>query len=144
MILLAFMQVVLREVFGTGVVWADTIVRHLILWLGFVGAALASKEGRHIGIVAITRFLSERVRRVVFIFTSTFAAIVCFCLALAALIFIREEWTYGGELVLGIQTWVALLVIPAGYSVTAFHFLITALQSGINVFSKRKEGHACQ
>ena len=37
MVVLAFLQVVLRNVFGTGLIWADTLVRHLVLWAGFFG-----------------------------------------------------------------------------------------------------------
>jgi C4-dicarboxylate transporter, DctQ subunit len=136
MVLLAFMQVVLRNLFNTGLVWADTIVRHLVLWLGFVGAALATRENKHIGIDAITRFLSARTKRVVMILTSVFAAIVCYYLAAAAWEYVLEERINGGELVLGIQTWVALLIIPAGYLLIAFHFLIKATENTISVFTK--------
>ncbi|MCK7524997.1 MAG: TRAP transporter small permease [Ignavibacteriales bacterium] len=62
MVLLAFAQVILRNVFGTGLVWGDTIVRHMVLWAGFVGGALASYEGRHISIDALTKFFPPRVK----------------------------------------------------------------------------------
>jgi TRAP-type C4-dicarboxylate transport system permease small subunit len=139
MVLLAFMQVVLRNFFNTGLVWADTIVRHLVLWLGFVGATLATREERHIGIDAITRFLSARAKLVILILTSVFAAIVCYYLAAAAWTFVLDERVNGGELVLGIQTWVALLIIPAGYVLIAFHFLVKAIENTISIFSKQKE-----
>jgi C4-dicarboxylate transporter, DctQ subunit len=138
MVLLAFMQVVLRNFFNTGLVWADTLVRHLVLWLGFVGATLATREKRHIGIDAITRFLSARAKLVVLILTSVFAAIVCYYLASAAWMFVLDEQSNGGELVLGIKTWVALLIIPAGYLLVAFHFLINAIESTVNIFSRQE------
>jgi TRAP-type C4-dicarboxylate transport system permease small subunit len=136
MVLLAFMQVVLRNFFNTGLVWADTIVRHLVLWLGFVGATLATREKRHIGIDAITRFLSARAKLVILILTSAFAAIVCYYLAAAAWTFVLDERLNGDELVLGIQTWVALLIIPAGYLLISFHFLIKVIENAIDVFTK--------
>ena len=139
MVLLAFMQVVLRNFFGTGVIWADTIVRHLVLWSGFVGAALATSEERHISIDALTKFLSPRTKHIVLIFTSTFAAVVCYYLATAAWEYVLEERLHGGELVLGIQTWVALLIIPAGYILLAFHFLIKAIENVLRTFSKQAE-----
>jgi len=139
MVMLAFMQVVLRNFFGTGVIWADTIVRHLVLWSGFVGAALATSEERHISIDALTKFLSSRTKHIVLIFTSIFAAIVCYYLAKAAWEYVIEERINGGELVLGIQTWVALLIIPAGYILIAFHFLIKAIENAVRTFSKQAE-----
>ena len=46
MILMAFGQVVLRNVFHTGIEWGDVFLRHMVLWLGFLGATIATGEGR--------------------------------------------------------------------------------------------------
>jgi len=124
MVILAFAQVVLRNFFGTGIVWADTIVRHLVLWSGFVGAALATSEERHISIDAFTKFLSPRTKHIVMVFASLFAVVVCYYLALAAWEYVLEERIHGGVLVLSIPTWVALLIIPVGYFPWRFTFLL--------------------
>ena len=47
MILLAFLQIVLRNVFSSGISWGDPLVRYLVLWVGFIGASLATKESKH-------------------------------------------------------------------------------------------------
>ena len=47
MILLAFLQIVLRNFFDTGLPWGDSLVRYLVLWVGFIGAALATNEESH-------------------------------------------------------------------------------------------------
>lgn len=140
MVLLAFTQVILRNVFGTGIVWADTIVRHLVLWSGFVGAALATSDERHISIDALTKFLSLRTRHIVMIFTSLFAVIVCYYLGTAAWGYVVEERANGGELVLSIPTWVALLIIPSGYFLIAFHFLVKMVENVISTFTKQPRG----
>jgi TRAP-type C4-dicarboxylate transport system permease small subunit len=44
MILLAFLQIVLRNYFTTGLDWGDQLLRNLVLWIGFIGATLATKE----------------------------------------------------------------------------------------------------
>jgi TRAP-type C4-dicarboxylate transport system permease small subunit len=139
MVLLAFSQVILRNVFGTGIVWADTIVRHLVLWSGFIGAALATSDERHISIDALTKFLSPRVRQVVMTITSLFAIIVCYYLGVAAWGYVAEEHAHGGELVLSIPSWVALLIIPSGYFLIAFHFLVRATENAIKTFSRNPE-----
>lgn len=141
MVILAFAQVVLRNFFGTGIVWADTIVRHLVLWSGFVGAALATSEERHISIDAFTKFLSPRIKHIVSVFASLFAVIACYYLALAAWEYVLEERTHGGELVLSIQTWVALLIIPIGYFLLAFHFLIKVIENALASFEKKQGAH---
>ncbi|MEK7671275.1 MAG: TRAP transporter small permease subunit, partial [Bacteroidota bacterium] len=77
MIVLSFSQVVLRNFFGTGFLWADPLVRHLVIWVGFMGAAIASHEERHISIDALTKFFSPRWKDISQIITSLFALIVC-------------------------------------------------------------------
>ncbi|MGD0038444.1 MAG: TRAP transporter small permease subunit, partial [Bacteroidota bacterium] len=44
MVLVAFSQVMLRNVFHTGINGADVLLRHLVLWIGFLGAAIATSE----------------------------------------------------------------------------------------------------
>lgn len=136
MVLLSFLQVVLRNIFGTGIVWADTIIRHLVLWAGFTGAALATMEERHISIDALTKFFSPRVKRISHIITWLFAIVICFFLADASWTFVMDERVAGGELVLSIPTWVAILVIPVGYVLLAFHFLVKMLE---DVFTPLKQ-----
>ena len=58
MILLAFLQIVLRNAFSTGISWGDPIVRYLVLWVAFIGASLATKEEKHITIEVLSRWVS--------------------------------------------------------------------------------------
>lgn len=139
MVLLAFTQVVLRNLFDTGIVWADTIVRHLVLWSGFAGAALATSEERHISIDALTRFLSPRKKHVVLILTGLFAATVCVFLAVAAWPYVLDEKANGGDLVLSIPSWVVLLIIPIGYFLLAFHFLVKVAENIIKTITRQPE-----
>jgi C4-dicarboxylate transporter DctQ subunit len=52
MLVIAFLQIFLRNVFTTGLTWGDLILRNLVLWIGFIGATLATREGKHINIDA--------------------------------------------------------------------------------------------
>ncbi|MFQ5804565.1 MAG: TRAP transporter small permease, partial [Candidatus Methylomirabilales bacterium] len=49
-VLLAFLQVLLRNLGGIGLPWVEILLRNLVLWLGMAGASLATKQGRHIRI----------------------------------------------------------------------------------------------
>lgn len=129
MVLLAFWQVILRNVFSTGMTWSDTIVRHMVMWLGFVGGALATADERHISIDAFTKFMPVKARHGAAVVTNLFAAVVCYFLAQSAWIFMIDEMNSGSELVLSIPTWVALTIIPSGYGVVAFHFIVKALEN---------------
>lgn len=136
MIVLSFLQVVLRNFFDTGMLWADPLVRHLIIWVGFIGAAIATSEERHISIDAITKFIPARVKSAIRLLTSVFALVVCYYLADAALAFLLDEKAYGGDLVLSLPTWVAIIIIPAGYWLMGLHFLIKILQHAAELAGK--------
>jgi len=139
MVVLAFTQVVLRNLFGTGLLWADTVVRHLVIWGGFTAAAIATSEDRHISIDALTKFIPVRGRHAAQIFTNLFASVVCYFLMNAAWKFLLDEKAAGGELVLSIPTWIALLIIPVGYGLMAIHFLVKLLERGASAFGARTE-----
>lgn len=124
MILLAFSQVMLRNFLGMGFLWADPLVRHLVIWVGFFGAAVATHEERHISIDALTRFFRPRWKAIAHVFTSLFAVIVCLYLADAAWVFLLDEKSLGSAFMLNVPTWIALIVIPTGYALIAFHFLV--------------------
>ena len=46
MVTLAFAQVVLRH-FGAGLLWGETLLKQLVMWTGFLGAALAAESEKH-------------------------------------------------------------------------------------------------
>ncbi len=136
MIVLSFSQVVLRNFFGTGFLWADPLVRHLVIWVGFMGAAIATHEERHISIDALTKFFSPRWKAIAQVLTSLFAVIVCYYLADAALVFLKDERSSGSEIFLSIPTWVALIVIPSGYGLMAVHFVVKIVENVMKLFGK--------
>ncbi|NVM57446.1 MAG: TRAP transporter small permease subunit, partial [Desulfobacterales bacterium] len=57
MIGLAFLQIVLRDFFSTGLLWADPLLKNLVIWVGLVGASIATREDKHITIDVIPRVL---------------------------------------------------------------------------------------
>jgi len=133
MIFLAFLQVILRNFFSSSILWGDTFLRHLVLWVGFIGASLATKENRHINIDALSRLLSKTKKRIVVIVVNFFSASVCFFLMRAAITFIKSEKQAGTTLFADIPTWIFQLIIAIGFGLMMFRFLIHSLE---NIFFK--------
>lgn len=129
MVVLAFLQVVLRNVFQEGFIWGDILLRHIVLWIGFLGAAAATSEERHITIDALTRFMNERVRCGVLAVTQVFAAGVCIVLANAAVTFVENDIQSGSTVYADIPSWYSQIIIPVGFSVIALHFIIRAIMN---------------
>jgi C4-dicarboxylate transporter, DctQ subunit len=142
MVILSFTQVVLRNFFDTGLLWADPIVRHLVIWGGFTAAAIAASEGRHIGIDALTKFFSPRLKSAAAVLTNLFAVIACWYLSTAAWTFLLAEKDAGDQMVLSIPTWVAILIIPGGYLPMAIHFFIRGIFSAGETLHPLEKGAA--
>jgi TRAP-type C4-dicarboxylate transport system permease small subunit len=138
MVVLAFLQVLLRNAFGTSLGWGDVLVRQLVMWAGFIGAAVAASEERHISIDALTKFLAKRWAHVVRVITNAFAAVVSGFLANAAWGLVSSErQSPNGDLLPGVPEWVGLAIIPVGYVLLALHFGINV---AINAFSAAGKG----
>ena len=47
---LALLQIFLRNVFGFGFMWAESVLKILVLWIALLGAMVATRENQHIKI----------------------------------------------------------------------------------------------
>lgn len=143
MVLLAFTQVILRNVFSTGFLWADPFLRHMVLWMGFLGASLATQQEKHINIDLFTRFLSPRVTNIFRIVTNLFAGGVCYFLASAGYTFVQSEMASNDTLLtigqMAFPAWWFQLIIPIGFGLMAFRFLIRSVEHVIEAFSPTPE-----
>jgi TRAP-type C4-dicarboxylate transport system permease small subunit len=83
MIVLGVTQVVLRKT-GDSLLWADPAVRYSVLWIGFIAASVATREGRHISVDALSRFLAPRYARITAIIADLAAALITAILFVAA------------------------------------------------------------
>lgn len=112
MILLAFLQIVLRNVFSSGISWGDPLVRYLVLWVGFIGASLATKESKHITIELFSRWLSGRGNQYLKAISNLISALVCSLLVFAGCTFLLNEAQMGGTTFLQIPIWVPKSLFP--------------------------------
>ncbi|MFQ5583485.1 MAG: TRAP transporter small permease [Calditrichia bacterium] len=128
MVILAFTQVILRNFFSTGILWADIFLRHLVLWVGFIGASLATREGKHINIDILTRLISKARLPYIRMIIDVVSAIVCFILAKAGVVFLLDEIKYETILFLNVPAWIFQLIIPVGFALIAFRFILQAFQ----------------
>jgi TRAP-type C4-dicarboxylate transport system permease small subunit len=139
MVLLAFAQVVMRIAFSTGLIWGDILLRHSVLWIGFLGGALGISSNRHITIEAFAHFMSSRTRSTVSIITNLFGAGICVLLAIAAVKFVTDEISSGSSVFGNIPSWYAEIIIPLGFSLFVFHFVVRAARSVEELTKKETE-----
>ena len=145
-----------RTWFGAGIAGATEYLRHLTLWIGFLGAMLATREGKHIKI-AVAMNWPRGVGRVVDGLVGFISAAVCVGLFGASLELVVAEapglptWTAkiipdfverwldpfglfqtGSLTTVGgwIPIWVAEAIMPFGFAVMAARFILHASRRG--------------
>jgi TRAP-type C4-dicarboxylate transport system permease small subunit len=127
MVVLSALQIVARNAFGAGILWIDPLLRYSTLWIGFLGAALAAGEGRHIQMDVLGRALPPGPRRLAGRLTHLAAAATSAVLAESAYRHLASEYSYGAREFLRLPTWILLVVIPAALAVMVYRFLDRAL-----------------
>ncbi len=142
LVILAFAQVVARNLLGSGFSWGDIVVRQLVVWAGFLGAAIAASENRHLNLSVVEKILSPRMTALVGMFTKGFAMLVCLYFARESWIFVMMEKASGEEVLPFLSVWLAAIIIPVGYALLAFHFLIKAVEDLIISASQGKVDEA--
>jgi len=126
--LLAVSQIVLREVFDTGIIWADELVRLIVLWLAMMGAIAACREDRHIRIDAITHLFPDRVIDVIRIGVDVFAAAVCGVIAWHAHRYLQLEIEFADTVLVDTPAWIAHLVVPVSFAVLSYRFMVSVVK----------------
>jgi len=122
MILIAFLQIILRNFFSTGLDWGDQLLRNLVLWIGFIGATLATREGKHINIDVVSRWLPSLGKNIVILITHLFSFFVCCGLTYAALKFIKNEVQMENMTFSNIPAWIPEMILPMTFGLMTFRF----------------------
>ncbi len=124
----AVAQVLLRNLFHSGIAWGDPLVRILVLWLGMVGAMIASRRHEHIHIDVFARRLPARWQGRLHRLTDLFTAGVCLLVAWHALELVRMEYLDGYPAFAAVPVWLAEAIIPFGFAVMGLRYLLSALR----------------
>ena len=128
MILLACVQIFLRTFYSSGILWADPLLRYMVIWAGLFGAAVATKQSKHISIDIISHLVPEHFMPLLRLLINFFSAGVCSVLTYAAVKFVRDEALYGGRGILDIPSWELNIVYPVAFGIIAGRFMILALK----------------
>jgi TRAP-type C4-dicarboxylate transport system permease small subunit len=149
MVSLTFLQVLLRALYRYGhagwanalvgqIDWSEPLVRLLVLWTAFLGASLITGENKHIKIDILSELLPRRWLPVRELLLSTACIVVTALMVKASSGYIRMEMTFGAHLFLGIPTWLGQIILPAGFSLLLFRFLVRGLEQAVLLFEGKR------
>ena len=136
---LAFLQVILRNAFSFGFLWADPLLRYMVLWVGFLGAVLATREGKHFAVDFLNRFLSPRLLLIVKSFVNCFAAVVSILLMRAAFQFLIEGIGADERDLFDLPRRMYFTIIPIGFGLIALQFIFNVIRHLYNLITKTSD-----
>ena len=129
---LAALQVFLRFFFHTGLLWGDVAARNLVIWVGFFGAYLATRENKQFRIDVLTRLFPARLRFWLAALTDLFAAVVCTILVRASMTFVNVGIDPDSTAFLHIPQAAVAMIVPMGFALIVVQFIIRMVESIVN------------
>ncbi|MBV1884821.1 MAG: TRAP transporter small permease [Gammaproteobacteria bacterium] len=129
MILLASTQILLRNLFDTGIFWGDSLLRIMVLWIALIGATVATRSNNHIRIDLISRMLPPLAQRIAATVTFLFTSTVCITTAHYSLEFIRFEYEDQTLAFAQVPAWICQSILPVAFSLMGLRFLLQGLMS---------------
>src|SRR5512144_1674906 len=63
MVILVFLNVVCRYIFNFSIIWAEEVSQYLMVWVAFLGAGLALRQGRHVAVELLQEQLPGGAKR---------------------------------------------------------------------------------
>jgi len=130
MVVLPLAEIVVRRFFGVGIPGSGPFVQHLTLWIGFLGAAIAAREGKLLSLATGTFIPPGRPREIATAFASAVAACMATVLAWGGVQLVQSEREVGSILAAGVPTWIAQLALPVGFALIALRLAWKAGRAG--------------
>jgi len=123
---LPVLELFLRSFFNTGITGSTEYVQHLTLWVGFIGAMLASREGRHLSLSSGVKIFPEKYAPAAKLFSSLISTAVAAGLFWAAWQLVGFEMdspdTVGGL----IPVWMVESILPISFAAITLRFIAQA------------------
>lgn len=139
MVGMSFLQVVLRNFFDSGIPWIDVVLRNLVLWVGMLGGALATRGGRQISIDLFSRLPYPKFKTALAWISGLFTILICFYMAKASQEFLLSEKEFNTMLYGSIPIWYAQLALPWGFSIIGLEVLLNLLFGNMELMEKRSD-----
>jgi len=135
---LVFVNVVSRYVFGVSIIWVEELTQYQMIWIAYLGAGLALREGRHVAVDIVEARLPPEARRALRIAIG--AAILGFLAALAVLGVRIAAFTWNQETpVMNIPTGLPYLGVPIGAAACALHLALVFRDFAAKRFERPEE-----
>lgn len=134
MVVLAVLQIVLRQFFDSGIGWADELIKIIVLWLAMVGSIAAARDNRHIRIDVLSHVLPETLVSLARVLVDFFAAGVCAIIAWQAWRYLQLEIEWQETVLVDTPAWTLHAIVPLAFLLIGYRFLVASARSLFQIF----------
>ena len=127
MMLLAVGQIVLRIFFSFGFVWADELLKLMVLWIALIASIAASRSNRHLRIDVLSHFVPQKYARFPRIVVDLFASVICGILAWQSWRFLELSIEFEETVLVDVPSWIAHGIAPLAFVLMCYRFLLAAV-----------------
>jgi len=138
MVITVLLQIVMRNFFQSGIQGGDDLIRHLVLWVAFFGAGIATRSQSHVKIDVLSHLLKDKVKKYLDIIVNIFSCIVCVILMISACQFVFIEYqSQVHSQFLNLPVWVMEIVMPLGYLIISIRFAHNCIIGVQDIFREK-------
>ena len=123
LVLLPSVEVITRLFGTTGIVASPVLVQHFTLWIGFVGAVLASRRNKLLSLSNSSLYDNESQIDWLNILQKITPIFIVLSLLIGSWDLITIEMDYPVNIAPFIPRWTALIIMPIGFLSIAFHMI---------------------
>ena len=117
---LVFMNVVSRYIFNHSIIWAEEVSQYLMVWVAFLGAGLALRQGRHVAVEILQDRLPPTARRMTRHLVALLLIVFMGILTVLGFQFAHFAWDQETP-VLNIPLGIPYLAVPIGALLLVIH-----------------------
>ncbi len=136
MMILAVGQIVLRIFFSFGFVWADELIKLMVLWIALFASVAAARNNKHLRIDAMSHFVPEAYARFPRIIVDAFAAFICGVLAWQSYRYVQLLIEFEDTVLVDVPAWIAYSVLPLAFALMTYRFSLSFLGDAISVIRR--------
>ena len=140
MVIFVFFDVVNRHLhfFGNSFVWAKEVARFMMIWVGFVGASIATKNREHLNVGLREKLFPPHILRWVKILADFIAAVVTLFFAYLGYRFVMDSIEFQEvSMALKFPLWIVRTIIPVSLLIIFCRFFGQMLIRVREILSKK-------
>jgi len=134
---LSVMQVLMRLFLSSSFIWADELIKILVLWTALVASVSASRNNQHLKIDIIRKILPSKLSLAPQIVAEFFAFIVCILIAWHSYRFINLTSDFNETVLINFPAWIVYIIVPIAFFLMAYRYMVLFVSHTVKFFRQR-------